>query len=59
MSERCLIGDDLQMSYQKCLIEVSEEMSCRCLIDVLTVFYLIYFVYTIILVIVVSSSNLV
>ena len=25
MSNRCLTGDDLQMSYQK--------MSCRCLID--------------------------
>ena len=53
-SRRCLIEDDLQMSYQKmscrCLIgddlQLSyQKMSCRCLKDVLynlPVFYIIY-----------------
>ena len=46
MSKRCLIGDDLQMSYQKmpyrCLTGDISDISFRCFIDVLSIFYLIY-----------------
>ena len=46
MSRKSLIGDDLQMSYQKmsygCLRRDILNMSSRCVIVVLTMFYLIY-----------------
>ena len=46
MSRKCLVGDDLQMSYQKmpyrCLTGDISDISFRCFIDVLSIFYLIY-----------------
>ena len=46
MSERCLIGGELQMSYQKmsygCLRGDILDMSFKCIIVVLSMFYLIY-----------------
>ena len=78
MSRRCLIGGDLQTSYQKmsygCLRGDILDMSFRCIIVALSMFYLIYlkshwaylmssrcpgFAYSIILMNVVSPSILV
>ena len=46
MSRRCLIGDDLQRSYQKmpyrCLTRDISGMYFSCFIDVLSIYYLIY-----------------